>query len=98
MKDEDLTSKLEALHEVLTRVRVPPAYNPGKWFAGPVNFAPAVRAGMNLPERVEICDVTLRDATQAYFGKMEFLALALELDDAGVAVIQFLLPKNDGVK
>jgi hypothetical protein len=69
---QDLTSKLEALHEVLTRVRVPPAYNPGKWFAGPINFAPAVRAGMNLPERVEICDVTLREASQAYFGKKEF--------------------------
>lgn len=98
MKNEDLTSKLEALHEVLTRVRVPPAYNPGKWFAGPVNFAPAVRAGMNLPERVEICDVTLREASQAYFGKKEFIALAHELDDAGVAVIQFLLPKNEGEK
>ena len=53
---------------------------------------------MNLPERVEICDVTLREASQAYFGKKEFIALAHELDDAGVAVIQFLLPKNEGVK
>jgi isopropylmalate/homocitrate/citramalate synthase len=96
MKNDDMTSKLQALHEVLTRVRVPPAYNPGKWFAGPVNFAPQVRAGMNLPERVEICDVTLREASQAYFGKKEIISLAQALDEAGVAVIQFLSPKNEG--
>jgi isopropylmalate/homocitrate/citramalate synthase len=51
---------------------------------------------MNLPERVEICDVTLREASQGYFGEKEYIALAAALDDAGVAVIQFLAPKTGG--
>ena len=53
---------------------------------------------MNLPERVEICDVTLREASQAYFGEREYFALAAALDGAGVAVIQFLAPKTGSEK
>ena len=88
-------AQLEALHAALDKIRVAPAYQAGKWFVGPTNFAPEVRAAMNLPARVEICDVTLREASQAYFGEKEYLELAAALDDAGVAVIQFLAPKSD---
>jgi len=87
---------LEALHSALDKIRTAPAYQSGKWFVGPVNFAPEVRAAMNLPARVEICDVTLREASQAYFGEREYLALAKALDEAGVAVIQLLAPKTGG--
>jgi isopropylmalate/homocitrate/citramalate synthase len=53
---------------------------------------------MSLPPRVEICDVTLREASQGYFGEKEYIALAAALDEAGVAVIQFLAPKTGGAK
>jgi isopropylmalate/homocitrate/citramalate synthase len=89
-------TQLEALHAALDKIRTAPAYQSGKWFVGPVNFAPEVRAAMNLPARVEICDVTLREASQAYFGEREYLALAKALDEAGVAVIQLLAPKTGG--
>src|SRR5262245_50663268 len=87
-------SQIEALHAALNQIRVAPAYRSDKWFVGPANFAAEVRASMNLPARVEICDVTLREASQAYFGEEEYLELAAALDAAGVAVIQFLAPKR----
>jgi isopropylmalate/homocitrate/citramalate synthase len=91
-------ARLEALHAALDGIRVSPAYQAGKWFVGPLNCAAEVRAAMNLPERVEICDVTLREASQGYFGEKEYIALAAALDEAGVAVIQFLAPKTSGEK
>jgi isopropylmalate/homocitrate/citramalate synthase len=91
-------ARLEALHSALDRIRVAPAYQSGKWFVGPLNFAPEVHGSMSLPARVEICDVTLREASQGYFGEKEYIALAAALDEAGVAVIQFLAPKTDGAK
>ena len=87
--------QIKALHTALNRIRVAPAYQSGKWFVGPLNFAPEVRGAMNLPARVEICDVTLREASQAYFGEQEYLELAAALDRAGIAVIQFLAPKGN---
>jgi isopropylmalate/homocitrate/citramalate synthase len=92
------TESLTALHAALDRIKVAPAYQPGKWFVGPLNYASEVRRAMSLPERVEICDVTLREASQGYFGKKEYIDLAAALDDAGVAVIQFLAPKTGGEK
>jgi isopropylmalate/homocitrate/citramalate synthase len=91
-------ARLEALHSALDRVRVAPAYQSGKWFVGPLNHAPDVQGAMSLPPRVEICDVTLREASQGYFGEKEYIALAAALDEAGVAVIQFLAPKTGGAK
>jgi isopropylmalate/homocitrate/citramalate synthase len=92
------SERLAALHAALDRIRVAPAYQSGKWFVGPLNFASEVRGTMSLPERVEICDVTLREASQGYFGENEYVALVAALDDAGVAVIQFLAPKTGGEK
>jgi isopropylmalate/homocitrate/citramalate synthase len=90
------SARLEALNAALNKLRTAPAYQPGKWFVGPLNFASEVRATMNLPQRVEICDVTLREASQGYFGEKEYTTLAAALDEAGVAVIQFLAPKTGG--
>ena len=92
------SESLAALRAALDRIRVAPAYQSGKWFVGPLNFASEVRGTMSLPERVEICDVTLREASQGYFGENEYVALVAALDDAGVAVIQFLAPKTGGEK
>ena len=33
----------------------------GKWWVSPYNFEATVRDGLNLPEKVEIHDATLRD-------------------------------------
>ena len=91
----DITLRVQALQKALSRLRVPPSCYPDKWCVGPVNFAEEVRAGMNLPERVEICDVTLREASQAYFTRKEYVTLAMALDEASVSVIQFLSPKKE---
>src|SRR5262245_28068225 len=88
--------RLAALHSALDRIRVTPAYQAGKWFVAPLNFASEVRDAMSLPERVEICDVTLREASQGYFGEKEYVERAAALDEAWVAVIQFLAPKTGG--
>jgi isopropylmalate/homocitrate/citramalate synthase len=87
------TARLAALQAALDRIRVPPAYQAGRWFVAPLNFAPEVHGVMSLPERVEICDVTLREASQGYFTEEDYITLAAALDEAGVAVIQFLAPK-----
>ena len=91
-------ARLESLHSALERIRVAPAYQSGKWFVGPLNYAADVHGAMSLPPRVEICDVTLREASQGYFGEKEYISLAAALDEAGVAVIQFLAPKTGGAK
>ena len=36
----------------------------GKWWVSPYNFEATVRDGLNLPEKVEIHDATLRDGEQ----------------------------------
>ena len=43
------TARLEALHSALDRIRVAPAYQSGKWFVGPLNFAPEVQRAMRTP-------------------------------------------------
>ena len=63
------TARLEALHMALDRIRVAPAYQTGKWFVGPLNFAPEVLGAMSLPERVEICDVTCAKRPRVISGK-----------------------------
>ena len=37
-------ARLDALHSALDKIRVAPAYQSGKWFVGPLNFAPEVHA------------------------------------------------------
>src|SRR5262245_50630203 len=86
--------RLAVLHAALDRIRVAPAYQSGKWFVGPLNFASEVRAAMTLPERVQICDVTLLEASQSYFEEKVSFAFAVALDHACLHVIQFLAPKN----
>ncbi len=64
---------------------------PGKWSVSQYCFAPEVRAGWQLPERITIHDVTLRDGEQTpgvVFRKEEKLKIAHALADAGVPRIE----------
>ncbi|HEY7678252.1 MAG TPA: hypothetical protein VIG69_14350, partial [Candidatus Methylomirabilis sp.] len=62
-----------------------------RWRVSPYNFCPEVRAQMTLPERVQICDLTLREGRQlegVSLTRDEVLLLAEKLVEAGVAMLQ----------
>jgi isopropylmalate/homocitrate/citramalate synthase len=64
---------------------------PGKWTVSQHGFDPEVRAGWQLPERIIIHDVTLRDGEQTpgvVFRKDEKLKIAHALEDAGIQRIE----------
>lgn len=66
-----------------------------KWIVSPYNFLPEVTSHFNLPERVEICDVTLRDGEQQVgivFRKDEKVAIARKLSELGVKWIEAGMP------
>lgn len=65
------------------------------WFVSPLNFAPEVRNGMNLPAHLAIHDATLRDGEQTpgvVLGRKEKLAIAKKLDAIGVDRIEAGMP------
>ena len=64
---------------------------PGKWSLSPHAFAPEVRAGWQIPAKVTIHDVTLRDGEQTpgvVFRKHEKLKIAHALEDMGIQRIE----------
>jgi len=66
-----------------------------KWFVSPYNYIDEVRKNLNLPERVLIHDVTLRDGEQQpgiVFRKDEKIEIALALDEVGVDRIEAGMP------
>jgi isopropylmalate/homocitrate/citramalate synthase len=66
-----------------------------KWWVSPYNFVDEVRAGFNLPERVEIHDATLRDGEQTpgvVFRKDDKVRIAQMLDEVGVDRIEAGMP------
>lgn len=67
----------------------------GKWWVSPYNFVPEVRKNLDLPERVEIHDATLRDGEQTpgvVFSIDDKLAIASKLDEVGVDRIEAGMP------
>lgn len=65
------------------------------WFVSQYNYAEEVRKGLQLPERVQIHDITLRDGEQQAgitFRKEEKLEIARALDEAGVDRIEAGMP------
>lgn len=64
-------------------------------WVSPLNFHPEVRSKMNLPSKVLIHDVTLRDGEQmagVVFTEDEKVAIALELDKLGIPLIEIGTP------
>jgi 2-isopropylmalate synthase len=67
-----------------------PYFQTGQWVSA-FNFLPEVRADWLVPDEVDIHDVTLRDGEQTagiVFTPDEKIAIAIELDAAGVASIE----------
>jgi isopropylmalate/homocitrate/citramalate synthase len=66
-----------------------------KWWVSPYNFTEEVRAGFNLPKKVEIHDATLRDGEQTpgvVFRKEHKVQIARMLDEVGVDRIEAGMP------
>jgi len=67
----------------------------GKWWVSPYNFVPDVRTGLELPEKVEIHDATLRDGEQTpgvVFSIDDKIKIATKLDEVGVERIEAGMP------
>jgi len=67
----------------------------GKWWVSPYNFKADVRSGLELPEKVEIHDATLRDGEQTpgvVFSIDDKIKIATKLDEVGVERIEAGMP------
>lgn len=70
-------------------------FEDGKWWVSPYNFVPEVRQQLELPERVEIHDATLRDGEQTpgvVFSVDDKIAIARKLSEVGVERIEAGMP------
>ena len=62
-------------------------YEEGKWWVSPYNFNPEVRKSLDLPQKVEIHDATLRDGEQTpgvVFSIDDKIRIASKLSEVGV--------------
>ena len=67
----------------------------GMWWVSPYNFVDGVRGELEIPEKVEIHDATLRDGEQTpgvVFRKDDKVRIARKLDEAGVERIEAGMP------
>ncbi len=67
----------------------------GKWWVSPYNFKADVRSGLELPEKVEIHDATLRDGEQTpgvVFSIDDKIKIATKLDELGIERIEAGMP------
>ena len=70
-------------------------YKEDKYWVSPYNFHPEVTGELNLPEKVEIHDATLRDGEQTpglVFSIEEKVAIAKKLDEVGIDRIEAGMP------
>ena len=70
-----------------------------KWWVSPYNFVDEVRGQLDLPEKVEIHDATLRDGEQTpgvVFRKDDKVRIAQKLDEIGVERIEAGMPAVSG--
>ena len=66
-------------------------YREGMWAVSPYNFDPGVNAGMHLPERVQLLDLTLREGRQVEGVSLslnEVIEYARRADAAGISIIE----------
>jgi len=67
----------------------------GKWWVSPYNFKADVRSGLQLPEKVEIHDATLRDGEQTpgvVFSIDDKVKIASKMDELGIERIEAGMP------
>ncbi len=70
-------------------------FEDGKWWVSPYNFVPEVREALDLPDKVEIHDATLRDGEQTpgvVFSIDDKIAIASKLSEVGVERIEAGMP------
>ena len=70
-------------------------YEEGKWWVSPYNFNPEVRKSLDLPQKVEIHDATLRDGEQTpgvVFSIDDKIRIASKLSEVGVDRIEAGMP------
>tara|TARA_B100001093_G_scaffold281983_2_gene269415 strand:- start:924 stop:2150 length:1227 start_codon:yes stop_codon:yes gene_type:complete len=70
-------------------------YKEDKYWVSPYNFHPEVTGELDLPEKVEIHDATLRDGEQTpglVFSVKEKVAIAKKLDEVGIDRIEAGMP------
>ncbi len=70
-------------------------YKEDRYWVSPYNFHPEVTGELNLPEKVEIHDATLRDGEQTpglVFSVEEKVAIAKKLDEVGIDRIEAGMP------
>ena len=70
-------------------------FEDGKWWVSPYNFVPEVRNDLELPQRVEIHDATLRDGEQTpgvVFSIDDKIRIARKMDEIGVDRIEAGMP------
>ena len=70
-------------------------FEDGKYWVNPYNFEPEVRKSMDLPEKVDIHDATLRDGEQTpgvVFSVDDKVAIAQKLSEVGVERIEAGMP------
>ena len=70
-------------------------YKEDKYWVSPYNFHPEVTGELNLPEKVEIHDATLRDGEQTpglVFSVEEKVAIAKKIDEVGIDRIEAGMP------
>lgn len=70
-------------------------FEDGKYWVSPYNFEAEVRNSMDLPEKVEIHDATLRDGEQTpgvVFSVDDKVAIAQKLDEVGIERIEAGMP------
>jgi 2-isopropylmalate synthase len=66
-------------------------YREGMWAVSPYNFDDKVRAGMNLPDRIRLMDMTLREGRQVdgvSIGLDEVVEFARRIDAVGIPIIE----------
>ena len=70
-------------------------FEDNKFWVSPYNFEPQVRKNLDLPEKVEIHDATLRDGEQTpgvVFSVQDKIDIALKLDEIGIERIEAGMP------
>ncbi|MDO8472425.1 MAG: hypothetical protein Q7T05_01260 [Dehalococcoidia bacterium] len=66
-------------------------YREGMWAVSPYNFDPKVRAGMNLPAKVQLMDMTLREGRQVDGVSLrleDVVEFARRIDAVGIPIIE----------